>query len=102
YGSIVAKGETKGLFENPVKHQVAKLTGCKNFSKAVKTGEYEVRALDWGVTLKTGKRVPSNLSDVGIRAHDFYPIAIDDEKKIGQGVNMIKVNLLNVIEAPFE
>lgn len=102
YGSIIAKGETKGLFENPVKHQVAKLTGCKNFSKAAKTGEYEVKALDWGVTLKTGKKVPDNLSGVGIRAHDFYPITIDDKKKIGQSVNRIKVNPVNVVEAPFE
>lgn len=102
YGKIVAKGKTKKIFENPVKYQAAKLTGCKNFSKAIKTGEYEVRALDWGVTLKTGKKVSDNVLGVGIRAHDFYPIGTKDGQINQKGINIIKVKLLEVVEAPFE
>lgn len=100
-GQIIAKGETKGLFENPIRYQVAKLTGCKNISKAVKIGDYEVRALEWGITLKTKKKVPNTLSAVGVRAHDFYPITMKEVQNTCRS-NIIKVNLLNVVEAPFE
>ena len=38
-GHIVAAGETKELFRNPVSREAARLTGCKNFSRALRTGE---------------------------------------------------------------
>ena len=47
------------------------------------------------------KKVPNTLSAVGVRAHDFYPITMKEVQNTGRS-NIIKVNLLNVVEAPFE
>ena len=39
-GHIVAAGETKELFRTPVSREAARLTGCKNFSRAFRTDEH--------------------------------------------------------------
>lgn len=77
--------DTKELFLYPEKTAAARLTGCKNISKAVKTGENRVRALEWGVELTVAGRIPENLSTVGIRAHDFLEVPSQDTAGKGAG-----------------
>lgn len=89
---IICK-ETKSLFDNPEKMQAARLTGCKNISKAVRVGEREVYAREWGVTFTVKRDIPENLRYVGIRAHDFLP---DDER------GFLQVKVLDVTDSPFE
>ena len=92
-GRIHTLKPTKELFADPGTVAGAIMTGCKNFSRAKKTGEYEVEALDWGVRLATAKPVGDGITHVGIRAHYFSP---------GCKQNSNPVRLLGMIEEPFE
>lgn len=92
-GSIHTLKPTKQLFADPGTVEGASMTGCKNFSRAKKAGEYEVEAIDWGIRLTTAKPVPEDLTHVGIRAHYFSPSCRQ---------NNYPVKLLGSIEEPFE
>ena len=72
-GRMLAVKETKALFADPGTREAAIMTGCKNIAPAEKTGEHEVFVPDWGIHLRTGKRVEEGLSAIGIRAHYFHP-----------------------------
>ena len=92
-GSIHTLKPTKQLFADPGTVAGASMTGCKNFSRAKKAGEYEVEALDWGIRLTTAKPVPEDVTHVGIRAHYF---------SLSCRQNNYPVKLLGSIEEPFE
>ena len=92
-GRIHTLKPTKELFADPGTKAGASMTGCKNFSRARKTGEYEVEALDWGVGFTTAKPVRDDVAYIGIRAHYFSP----NTKQ-----NSHPVKLLGMIEEPFE
>ncbi len=94
-GKIIAKGATYEVFENPKKVQVAKLTGCKNISKIEVIDDYHLKALEWGVIFEVSKKISSNISHIGIRAHDFYPTEKD-------GVNVVDTINSAKLERPFE
>ena len=61
------------IFQKPENVTAARLTGCKNFSRIRRIGEYEVEALDWGLTFQTEEAVAAEHAYIGIRAHQFYP-----------------------------
>ncbi len=93
---MVLTGSTADIFKKPVKLAAARLTGCKNISKARKVSEYEIEALDWGIILKTGERVTEEIHYVGIRAHDI-------RKSDGAGEeNRIPCKPLRIADNPFE
>ncbi|SFA77696.1 molybdate transport system ATP-binding protein [Acetitomaculum ruminis DSM 5522] len=94
-GKIISFGDTKSLFINPKKLEAARLTGCKNISKAVKTGDYSIKALDWNVELKTQEKVKDSITHVGIRAHD---VCLEYEKS----ENSLEVFTDRIDDAPFE
>ena len=96
-GQIVVSGETKELFRNPQKREAARLTGCKNFSRAVRVDEHTAELTDWGITLHTKKcTVPENLQFIGYRAHDFVPVWG------ACGENQIPFTLQSKAALPFE
>ena len=72
-GQVAMKGETRAIFQKPENVTAARLTGCKNFSRIRRIGEYEVEALDWGLTFQTEEVVAAEHAYIGIRAHQFYP-----------------------------
>lgn len=92
-GHIHTLKPTKELFADPGTRAGASMTGCKNFSRARKAGEYEVYAVDWGVSFTTAKPVRDDIAYIGIRAHYFSP----NTKQ-----NSHPVKLLGKIEEPFE
>ena len=94
-GKIIAKGETHEIFENPKKVQVARLTGCKNISRVEIIDDYHVKSLDWGVTFEVSQKVTSNITHMGIRAHDFSQ-ADKDDLNVMDTINAV------VLEMPFE
>jgi molybdate transport system permease protein len=55
--------------------EVARLTGCKNFSRVRLLSENTVEALDWNCTLRVSRAVEGLAAHVGIRAHhiEFVP-----------------------------
>jgi len=69
HGQAVHHGSKYQIFEHPASVSVAKLTGCKNFSRAVVQGVQKIQALDWGCHLEILEPIPDKLSHVGIRAH---------------------------------
>ena len=97
-GKVMIQGETRDLFAHPVTCHSARLTGCKNISRAVKTGDHQVKALDWGVELTGAAKVEDRITAVGVRAHDFQPVWEAEE-----GIeNLIPVQEPIITEMPFE
>ena len=97
-GEILVSKDTKELFEQPERVIAARLTGCKNISRAKKCGMHKVYALDWGVELTVDRKVSEKITHVGIRAHDFHPAdasSHDSENKIPVAVD-------REVRAPFE
>ena len=94
-GKIVAKGDTYEIFENPRKVQVARLTGCKNISKVEIIDDYHLKSLDWGITFEVSEKISSNITHIGIRAHDFIAAEKDD-------VNAFETTNATIMEMPFE
>ena len=94
-GKIIAKGYTHEVFENPKKVEVARLTGCKNISKIEVLDDYHVKSLDWGLVLEVSQRISSNITHIGIRAHDFSSAEKDD-------VNAFDTKDSALLEMPFE
>lgn len=104
-GQVIAGGNTKALFQNPVTCRAARFTGCKNISRIERTGERRIRALDWGnLELTTAEAVGDEITAVGIRAHDFEAVSGEEAKKWAdcpEG-NLIPVRNPSVSEMPFE
>jgi molybdate transport system ATP-binding protein len=105
-GRILGGGKTRELFRNPGSVGVARLTGCKNISPVRITGEREIEALAWGLSLRTALPVGPGVTHVGIRAHDFCPVPPPpDEAYAGASapaVNRIRIRLTRRLEEPFE
>ena len=94
-GKIIARGDTHKIFENPRKVQVARLTGCKNISPIEIIDDYHLKSLDWDVTFEVSKQISSNITHIGIRAHDFSFAEKDD-------FNVIDTANASKLEKPFE
>ncbi|GHV68331.1 ABC transporter [Spirochaetia bacterium] len=100
-GRSLAQGKTHALFQNPGTVQAARLTGCKNISPVRQTGEKEIYALDWGLSLRTAAPVEPDISHVGIRAHDFKPFT--GESSGGKGpCNLVRPAIKISAGEPFE
>ncbi len=95
-GHIAAAGETKELFRNPVSREAARLTGCKNFSRARRVDAHTVEAEDWGITLHAKGEIPEDVQWLGYRAHDFVPVWGE------RGENMLRFDLESSALLPFE
>lgn len=73
----------KAMFEEPKTMAACMLSGCKNYSAAQpdpeKSGRGQetawVRAMDWGVSLDCGQRVPEDISCIGVRSHYIHLIS---------------------------
>jgi molybdate transport system permease protein len=70
-GQVVAEGAKQSIFQYPKTVSVARLTGCKNFSRAIASDSCHIRAIDWDCTLQVVEPIPDRLSQVGIRAHQI-------------------------------
>ncbi len=95
-GRIINHGNTRDIFRDPVTKSAAKLTGCKNFSHATILDEHTVRADDWGITLKTERRIPEGTAYIGYRAHEFIPVWGEKPE------NSIRFELSSKAELQFE
>ncbi len=95
-GHIIESGGKEEIFCRPMDIITAKLTGCRNISRAVRVSDHMVRALDWKIELHTERSVPENLGYIGIRAHSI---------KADNGClteNRMQVALLEISEGPHE
>ncbi|MFT4143861.1 MAG: ATP-binding cassette domain-containing protein [Mobilitalea sp.] len=95
-GRIVEEGKKQDIFNHPTYVTSAKLTGCKNISRAVKLSDYQIKAIDWNVILRTDVLVNNEVNFVGIRAHHIQAAHNQNEE------NMVPVSLQGFSEGPFE
>ncbi|MGA8222857.1 MAG: sulfate/molybdate ABC transporter ATP-binding protein [Candidatus Acidiferrales bacterium] len=68
-GRVVASGPKETILRRPPTLEVARLTGCKNFSRAKAISRSEVEAADWGCRLRVTQAIEREPAYVGIRAH---------------------------------
>jgi len=70
-GRVAAFGTKEEVFRRPPSVEVARLTGCKNFSRARMVSAGTAEALDWGCQLRVGHEIATAAAHVGIRAHEI-------------------------------
>jgi molybdate transport system permease protein len=93
-GRAIANNLKQRIFEHPDSVSLAKITGCKNFSRAQALNHHEFEAIDWGVKLHSIQTIPDYLAYTGIRAHQII---------FGQDlseINTFNCWLANAIEGP--
>ncbi|MCD8218261.1 MAG: ATP-binding cassette domain-containing protein [Clostridiales bacterium] len=59
----------KDFFANPETISAARLSGCRNFSRAERISAHEIFAPDWQMRFVLEREVPEDLAYVGARAH---------------------------------
>jgi molybdate transport system permease protein len=93
-GSVLAWGRKEEIFRHPPTREVARLTGCKNISRARVLGGGIVEALDWGLRLRVSQ--PHSVAQhVAIRANH---ISLADAPG---GENVFPCTLVESTETPF-
>ena len=70
-GKVLASGHKQKIFHSPTTYEIARLTGCKNFSSVEIVSPYSVKALDWDCNLILENAIASQVNYVGIRAHQL-------------------------------
>ncbi len=68
-GKVAAQGPKEEIFRHPPTIEVARVTGCKNYSRAQRLGDGRVEAADWGCTLRVAQDFAKTVEHVAIRAH---------------------------------
>ncbi|MDO5491821.1 MAG: ATP-binding cassette domain-containing protein [Bacillota bacterium] len=95
-GKAMATGQTKRLFNDPGNTAVARMTGCKNITPAIRVDAHHLRLPEWGADLRLEREIPEGISAIGYRAHSFEPVW--GEKK----GNCIPFHIAGADELPFE
>jgi len=95
-GKGVNKRDKRSLFDRPQSYSEAKITGCKNISKAKKTGDCTVFALDWGIELTVPEIIYKDIEYIGIREHDIVVRDFFTDSE-----NIFSFNLVYTVENPF-
>jgi len=93
-GRALAFGPKEEIFLHPPSLEVARLTGCKNFSRARALGEGVVEALDWGARLRVAQR-HTEARHLAIRANH---VTFADAPG---GENVLPCSLVESTETPF-
>jgi molybdate transport system permease protein len=94
-GRGAACGDKEEIFRHPPDMAVARVTGCKNFSRAARAGDGRIEALDWGQTLRVAQELSTAPRHVAIRAHH-----IRFAEQPG-GENTLPSRLVRTSETPF-
>lgn len=81
-GNVITQSKTKELFKKPVYLKAAILSGCKNFSQAIKIKEHQVFASDWGIIINFKDEILDDIKYVGVRAHYFSKEKLENEQEI--------------------
>ncbi len=68
-GEVLCYGDKRDIFTNPGSYEIARLTGCKNFSAIKIVSSACVEAIDWGCLLTISQPIPNAVAYIGIRAH---------------------------------
>jgi molybdate transport system permease protein len=99
-GRVAAFGAKDEIFRSPPSMEIARLTGCKNFSRVRPLSENTVEALDWNCTLHVSRAAQRPPAHVGIRAHHIE--FVDSYSPAGRAEeNIFPCWLVRSSETPF-
>lgn len=98
-GRIAATGAKEQILRHPPTVEVARLTGCKNFSRVTVVSPNMAQATGWGCTLRVAQTISNQTAFVGIRAHtiDF----VESPGAHGSDENIFPCWLVGSSETPF-
>lgn len=99
-GKAVCHGKTEEIFARPQWKEAARLTGCKNITKVIREDAHHLRVPGWGIRLTLEQQIEENVRYVGVRAHDFIPIWL--EEGVDPEESWIAVKVDSVARLPFE
>ncbi len=68
-GTVSVHNSKHEVLEYPNTVNTARLTGCKNISRAVPVDPSTIYALDWNCTLKMAEPIAAPFTHIGMRAH---------------------------------
>ena len=98
-GKVAAFGSKEEIFRRPPTAEVARLTGCKNISRARMNPGGSIDALDWGCRVRVAHAIAKPPKYVGIRAHHIDFVEGAD---VAAGVeNVFACRLSQSSETPF-
>jgi ABC-type sulfate/molybdate transport systems ATPase subunit len=98
-GRVAAFGPKEEIFRHPPSLEVARLTGCKNFSRVRPVSENFVEALDWGCRLRVAQPIGRPPAYVGVRAHHIE--FAESSKENSRDENTFPCWLARSSETPF-
>jgi ABC-type sulfate/molybdate transport systems ATPase subunit len=99
-GGMAARGPKEEIFRHPPTLEVARLTGCKNFSLSRRATGGLVKARDWGVALRVTHALAAPPEHIAIRAHHIRVCAADGTAA-ESCENMFPCWLAAMTETPF-
>jgi molybdate transport system permease protein len=99
-GSVAAQGPKEEIFRHPPTLEVARVTGCKNFSRARRLSDGRVAALDWGCTVRVAQEFAKAPAHLAIRAHHVRVHAAEKCSE-GRSENVFPCWLAAMTETPF-
>jgi ABC-type sulfate/molybdate transport systems ATPase subunit len=99
-GSVAAQGPKEEIFRHPPTLEVARVTGCKNFSRARRLSDGRVEALDWGCTLRVTQKFAELPQHVAIRAHHVR-VHLAQKSNLQNSENVFPCWLAAMTETPF-
>lgn len=97
-GRVAAFGPKEAIFRDPPTVEVARLTGCKNISRARDLAPNRIEAADWGCELSVERSIGKAASYVGIRAHHLEILESSEE---GSGESVFPCWVARASETPF-
>jgi molybdate transport system permease protein len=100
HGSVAAQGPKEEIFRHPPTLEVARVTGCKNFSRARRLADGRIEALDWGCTLRVAQEFAKAPAHVAIRAHHVR-VHPSRNLQLEHSENVYPCSLAAMSETPF-
>ncbi len=98
-GRVAAFGAKQEIFRRPPSSEVARLTGCKNISRARSNPDGTVEALDWACRLHLAHQPTQAPMYVGIRAHHLdFP---ETPQEAATELNVLPCWIARTSETPF-
>ena len=98
-GRVAAFGSKQEIFRRPPSSEVARLTGCKNISRAHPNADGTVEALDWACRLRLAQAPTTPPNYIGIRAHHIvFPETAGEAE---EEPNVFPCWLVRTSETPF-
>jgi ABC-type sulfate/molybdate transport systems ATPase subunit len=98
-GRVAAFGPKEEIFRHPPSSEVARLTGCKNISRAQANPDGTLQALDWNCPVRLAQQPSAATKYIGIRAHH-----IDFLENAGEAAgepNVFPCWIVRTSETPF-